>query len=124
MPDAYGPSARPAVHPARGRVLAHSDAGEILLLRGWDPGAPESPYRYAGGGAPEPGGAMAAAAAREMRAETRVVGPAGLEPLGVGAVGRAAWRTAEALDEDGTAASETLTTMMRTAVDVVRGGGR
>ncbi|WP_435741269.1 NUDIX hydrolase [Nocardioides sp. SYSU DS0663] len=51
-----------------------------------------------------------------------VVDLGGLEPLEVGTIDRAGWWTPQALDEDGTAASETLTTIMRAAVDAVLGG--
>ena len=46
----------------------------------------------------------------------------GLEALEVGTIDRAGWWTPDALDEDGSAAGETLTAMMRLAVAAARRG--
>ncbi|WP_243059986.1 NUDIX hydrolase [Nocardioides sp. SR21] len=45
----------------------------------------------------------------------------GLEPLERGTIDQAAWWTPDALDEDGSAANEQLTTMMRAAVRRILG---
>jgi 8-oxo-dGTP pyrophosphatase MutT (NUDIX family) len=45
----------------------------------------------------------------------------GLEPLERGTIDQAAWWTADALDADGTAANDNLTTMMRAAVRQILG---
>lgn len=165
MADSSTPSADRLVRErVCARVLPVNAAGEVLLLHGWDPADPGSPYWFSIGGGVEPGEPLAEAAAREMLEETGiVVSPAelgepvaredvafdwgpwhlvqdqsyfavrldldagadvhfrGLEPLEVGTIDRAAWWTPDALDEDGTAAGEMLTTIMRTAVDAVRG---
>ena len=45
----------------------------------------------------------------------------GLEPMEKGTIDQAAWWTADALDADGTAANDNLTTMMRAAVRQILG---
>jgi 8-oxo-dGTP pyrophosphatase MutT (NUDIX family) len=143
------------------RVLPVNAAGEVLLLHGWDPAAPESPYWFSIGGEVEGSEPLAAAAAREMLEETGIVVTAeelgepvaredlafdwgqwhlvndqtffavrlddvevhfgGLEPLEVDTIDRAGWWTPDALDAEGTAASETLTGIMRAAVTAALG---
>lgn len=143
------------------RVLPVNAAGEVLLLHGWDPSAPQSPYWFSIGGEVEGAESLAGAAAREMLEETGIGvtavelgepvaredlafdwGPwhlvndqsffalrldeaevhfAGLEPLEVGTIDQAGWWTPDALDAEGTAASETLTGIMRVAVAAVLG---
>ena len=145
------------------RVLPVNPAGEVLLLHGWDPAAPESPYWFSIGGAVEGPEPLAEAAVREMLEETGIGlrpeqlgdpvtrediafdwGPwhlvqdqtffavrldeaevhfRGLEPLEIGTIDKAGWWTPDALDAEGTAASETLTDIMRTAVAAVLGHG-
>jgi 8-oxo-dGTP pyrophosphatase MutT (NUDIX family) len=145
-------------------VLPVNAAGEVLLLHGWDPAVPESPYWFSVGGAVEPGETLAEAGAREMHEETGIrVEPGalgepigregvefdwgpwhlvqdqtwfavrvdeaevhfrGLEALEIGTIDKAGWWTPEALDADGSAASGTLTAMMRTAVASVLRVGR
>ncbi|MEV7431963.1 MULTISPECIES: NUDIX hydrolase [unclassified Nocardioides] len=160
-----GGSTRPVRERVCARVLPVNTAGEVLLLHGWDPADPGSPYWFTIGGGTEPGESLVEAAAREMHEESglrvdpgALVGPlhretvgfdwgpwhlvqdqtyfavrvdlapgqevhlGGLEPLEVGTIDRAAWWTPAALDEDGTAVSEELTTIMRTAVTAVGGG--
>ena len=75
---------RPVRHRVCARVLPVNAAGEVLLLHGWDPAAPESPYWFSVGGAVEPGESLAEAGAREMFEETGIrVEPASLgEPIG------------------------------------------
>ena len=55
------------------RVLPVNPAGEVLLLHGWDPAAPEAPYWFSIGGAIDPGESLVDAAVREMREETGIV---------------------------------------------------
>ena len=75
---------RPVRHRVCARVLPVNAAGEVLLLHGWDPAAPESPYWFSVGGAVEPGESLAEAGAREMFEETGIhVEPGSLgEPIG------------------------------------------
>lgn len=54
------------------RVLPVNAAGEVLLLHGWDPAAPDAPYWFSVGGALEPGESLAGAAARELLEETGI----------------------------------------------------
>lgn len=54
------------------RVLPVNREGKVLLLHGWSPHAPESPYWFSIGGACEPGESLAAAAARELFEETGI----------------------------------------------------
>jgi 8-oxo-dGTP pyrophosphatase MutT (NUDIX family) len=156
---------RTTVHRVTARVLPVNASGEVLLLHGWDPAAPDAPYWFSVGGACEPGETLAQAAARELLEETGIVvasaafgepiaieagvefdwGPyhlvqdqswfavalesgtevhfRGLEPLEVGTIDEARWWTPDALDADGSAASDRLTEMMRRAVEVVLRGG-
>jgi 8-oxo-dGTP pyrophosphatase MutT (NUDIX family) len=75
--------ARTTLHRTTARVLPVSRAGEVLLLHGWDPAAPEAPFWFSVGGALEPGEDHRAAAAREMHEETGVrIDPAALVELG------------------------------------------
>lgn len=145
------------------RVLPVNLAGEVLLLHGWDPAAPDAPYWFSVGGACEPGETLAETAARELLEETGIMIDAsslgepfatetgvefdwgayhlvqdqhwfalafesgtevhfrGLEALEVGTIDEARWWTPDALDADGSAASATLTDLMRRAVAAVLG---
>ena len=71
-------------HRVCARVLPVNPAGEVLLLHGWDPAAPESPYWFSIGGATDPGETLVDAAVREMREETGIVVQPGelSEPIG------------------------------------------
>jgi 8-oxo-dGTP pyrophosphatase MutT (NUDIX family) len=147
------------------RVHPVNATGEVLLLHGWDPAAPDAPYWFSIGGAAEPGEVLTETAARELFEETGIAVDSasigepfamvpgvefdwgdfhlvqdetwfafvidgnvevhfrGLEALEVGTIDRAAWWTPDALDADGTAASPTLTEMMRRAIALVAGAG-
>jgi 8-oxo-dGTP pyrophosphatase MutT (NUDIX family) len=54
------------------RLLPVNAAGEVLLLHGWDPAAPGSPYWFSIGGGVDPGESLVDAAVREMHEETGV----------------------------------------------------
>jgi 8-oxo-dGTP pyrophosphatase MutT (NUDIX family) len=60
-------------HRVCARVLPVNPAGEVLLLHGWDPAAPDAPYWFSIGGAIDPGESLVDAAVREMREETGIV---------------------------------------------------
>jgi 8-oxo-dGTP pyrophosphatase MutT (NUDIX family) len=70
-------------HRVCARVLPVNPAGEVLLLHGWDPAAPETPYWFSIGGAIDEGETLIEAAVREMREETGIaIRPAELsEPI-------------------------------------------
>ena len=74
---------RTTVHRVTARVLPVNSAGQVLLLHGWDPAAPEAPYWFSVGGACEPGETLAEAGARELCEETGIsIEPAALgEPI-------------------------------------------
>ena len=63
---------RTIVQRVTARVLPVNPAGEVLLLHGWDPVAPDAPYWFSVGGACEPGESLAEAAARELFEETGI----------------------------------------------------
>jgi 8-oxo-dGTP pyrophosphatase MutT (NUDIX family) len=155
---------RTTIQRVTARVLPVNATGEVLLLHGWDPAAPDAPYWFSIGGAAEPGEILTETAARELFEETGIVVDVasigtpfstvsgvefdwgdfhlvqdetwfaiaidgdlevhfrGLEALEVGTIDRAGWWTPDALDADGTAASPTLTEMMRRAIARVAGG--
>jgi 8-oxo-dGTP pyrophosphatase MutT (NUDIX family) len=74
---------RTTLHRTTARVLPVNAAGEVLLLHGWDPAEPASPFWFSVGGALEPGEDHLRAAAREMWEETGVsIDPASLVVLG------------------------------------------
>ena len=58
------------------RVLPVRPDGKVLLLHGWDPLKPESPYWFTIGGGVEEGETIAEAASRELREEVGIVVPA------------------------------------------------
>ena len=60
-------------HRVCARVLPVNAQGEVLLLHGWDPAAPEEPYWFSIGGAIDAGETLVDAAVREMREETGIV---------------------------------------------------
>ena len=62
------------------RVLPVNSVGEVLLLHGWDPAAPDAPYWFSVGGACEPGEDLVGAAARELLEETGI--DVGAAPMG------------------------------------------
>lgn len=70
MSTAHGRQVR---HRVCARVLPVNPAGEVLLLHGWDPAAPEEPYWFSIGGAIDEGESLVDAAVREMREETGIV---------------------------------------------------
>jgi 8-oxo-dGTP pyrophosphatase MutT (NUDIX family) len=59
-------------HRTCARVLPVNPQGEVLLLHGWDPAAPDEPYWFSIGGAIDPGETLVDAAVREMREETGI----------------------------------------------------
>jgi len=60
-------------HRVCARVLPVNPQGEVLLLHGWNPAAPQEPYWFDIGGAIDPGETLVEAAVREMREETGIV---------------------------------------------------
>ena len=60
-------------HRVCARVLPVNAAGEVLLLHGWDPAAPEAPYWFSVGGGIDEGEELVAAAVRETKEEIGVV---------------------------------------------------
>ncbi len=62
------------------RVLPIDCNGRILLMHGWDPAKPESPFWFTIGGGAEPGEDLPTAAARELLEETGIV----IEPAALG----------------------------------------
>ena len=60
-------------HRVCARVLPVNSAGEVLLLHGWDPAAPDAPYWFSIGGAADGDETLVDAAIREMREETGIV---------------------------------------------------
>jgi 8-oxo-dGTP pyrophosphatase MutT (NUDIX family) len=70
---------RKVVHRVTARVLPVNTAGEVLLLHGWDPAAPDAPYWFSIGGACETNESVIEAAARELLEETGIlIDPAAL----------------------------------------------
>ena len=63
---------RETVHRTCARVLPVNAAGEVLLLHGWDPAEPGSPYWFSFGGGIDAGESLVEAAVREMHEETGV----------------------------------------------------
>lgn len=122
--------ARIVRHRVCARLLPVNEAGEVLLLHGWDPAVPEEPYWFSIGGAADGAESLVDAAVREMLEETGiVVQPAEL----LGPVARhdaefdwGVWRLVQdqtfyALALDGTAAADVsfagLEPMERTSID-------
>lgn len=68
------------VHRSTARVLPINADRRILLMHGWDPAKPESPFWFTIGGAIEPGADLPTAAARELLEETGIV----IEPAALG----------------------------------------
>jgi len=62
------------------RVLPVRPDGKVLLLHGWDPLRPDTPYWFTIGGGVEAGETVAQAGSRELREEVGIVLPA--ESLG------------------------------------------
>lgn len=56
-----------------GRVLPIDEAGRVLLLHGWDPARPQSPFWFSIGGGVDEGETTADAAAREAFEEVGLV---------------------------------------------------
>jgi 8-oxo-dGTP pyrophosphatase MutT (NUDIX family) len=54
------------------RVLPVGPDGRVLLLHGWDPVKPETPYWFTIGGAVESGETLAQAGSRELREEVGI----------------------------------------------------
>ena len=63
------------------RVLPVRPDGKVLLLHGWDPLKPQTPYWFTIGGGVEAGETVVQAASRELREEVGIVLP--VEALGV-----------------------------------------
>jgi 8-oxo-dGTP pyrophosphatase MutT (NUDIX family) len=68
---------REVKHRVCARVLPVNAAGEVLLLHGWDPAAPQSPYWFSVGGGLDEGEGLTEAATREAVEELGVVLDAG-----------------------------------------------
>jgi 8-oxo-dGTP pyrophosphatase MutT (NUDIX family) len=64
---------REVMHRVCALVLPVNGAGEVLLLHGWDPAAPEAPYWFSVGGGADEGESLADAAVRETLEELGVV---------------------------------------------------
>lgn len=74
------PTPGSTVRRTTARVLPVLADGRVLLLHGWDPERPDSPYWFTIGGAVEPGESLAQAAARELYEEAGIV----VEPADIG----------------------------------------
>lgn len=59
-------------HRVCSRVLPVNPAGEVLLLHGWDPAEPETPYWFTIGGGADGEESLPVAGAREMLEETGI----------------------------------------------------
>ncbi|MET9275093.1 NUDIX domain-containing protein [Kribbella sp. NPDC003557] len=62
-------------HRTTARVLPVRPDGKVLLLHGWDPLKPQTPYWFTIGGGVEAGETVAEAAGRELREEVGIVLP-------------------------------------------------
>jgi 8-oxo-dGTP pyrophosphatase MutT (NUDIX family) len=71
-------------HRLCARVLPVNATGEVLLLHGWDPAAPGSPYWFSVGGGVDAGESLADAAVRETREELGLA----IEPGALVEIGR------------------------------------
>ena len=102
-------------HRVCARVLPVNPQGEVLLLHGWNPAAPQEPYWFDIGGAIDPGETLVEAAGREPIARE----DAGFD-WGVWRLLQDQTYFALAHDHD-PAANVRLPDIMRTAVQIVRG---
>ncbi|MFG1812509.1 NUDIX hydrolase [Kribbella sp. NPDC049174] len=80
MSDPRLPSPGTVVRRTTARVLPVRPDGKVLLLHGWDPLKPQTPYWFTIGGGVEAGETVAEAASRELREEVGIHLP--MESLG------------------------------------------
>ncbi|HET6295491.1 MAG TPA: NUDIX domain-containing protein [Kribbella sp.] len=80
MTDTRMPPPGTVVRRTTARVLPVRPDGKVLLLHGWDPLRPDTPYWFTIGGGVEAGETVAQAGSRELREEVGIVLPA--ESLG------------------------------------------
>jgi 8-oxo-dGTP pyrophosphatase MutT (NUDIX family) len=73
MTTSNNTNGRQVRHRVCARVLPVNPSGEVLLLHGWDPAAPDAPYWFSIGGAADGDETLVDAAVREMREETGIV---------------------------------------------------
>ncbi|GAA1642174.1 hypothetical protein GCM10009744_35180 [Kribbella alba] len=80
MTDSRLPPPGTVVRRTTARVLPVRPDGKVLLLHGWDPLRPNTPYWFTIGGGVEAGETVTQAASRELREEVGILLPA--ESLG------------------------------------------
>lgn len=72
MTDPRLPPSGTLIRRTTARVLPVRPDGKVLLLHGWDPVRPETPYWFTIGGAVESGETLAQAGSRELREEVGI----------------------------------------------------
>ena len=76
MTDTRLPPPGTVVRRKTARVLPVRPDGKVLLLHGWDPLRPQTPYWFTIGGGVEPGETVQQAGIRELREEVGILLPA------------------------------------------------
>ncbi|MFC5266664.1 NUDIX hydrolase [Kribbella qitaiheensis] len=76
MTDTRLPPPGTVVRRKTARVLPVRPDGKVLLLHGWDPLRPQTPYWFTIGGGVEPGETVKQAGIRELREEVGILLPA------------------------------------------------